>query len=177
MVCGLQCGDRGGQVTETVGPSVVKIQKSSDKFCGTEWSRRRWGGGADEPIALRFLLTHIPEGDYNLGHQSRVDFIQTVRTAVRIALTHELRNNPPLDTVICVLLKDWSILISYTADRKWHWGSLYLYMLDKQSLWPWLPVITCSCCVLTHTDTFIFHERGFGSMGLVLQSECFSSSH
>lgn len=30
----------GGQVTETVGPSVVKTQKSSDKFCGIEWSKR-----------------------------------------------------------------------------------------------------------------------------------------
>lgn len=32
-------------MTETVGPSVVKIQKSSDKFCGTEWSRRKGAGG------------------------------------------------------------------------------------------------------------------------------------
>lgn len=33
--------DGRGQVTETVGPSVVRSQKSSDKFCGIEWSRRK----------------------------------------------------------------------------------------------------------------------------------------
>lgn len=30
----------GGQVTETVGPSVVRTQKSSDRFCSIEWSWR-----------------------------------------------------------------------------------------------------------------------------------------
>lgn len=38
---GGQCGDGRGQVTETVGPSVVTTQKSGHKFCGIEWYRRK----------------------------------------------------------------------------------------------------------------------------------------
>lgn len=51
--CG-RCRDRRGQVTETVGPSVVRAQKSSDKFCGIEWSKRKEGEEASQPITCCF---------------------------------------------------------------------------------------------------------------------------
>lgn len=41
--------DGRGQVTETVGPSVVKAQKSSDKFCSSLKERGRGG----QPIVAR----------------------------------------------------------------------------------------------------------------------------
>lgn len=49
----------GGQVTETVGPSVVKTQKSSDKFCGIEWTKRK---GEETSQSCSVSVSHTYQG-------------------------------------------------------------------------------------------------------------------
>lgn len=62
-----QCREGQGQVTETVGPSVVKTQKSSDKFCGIEWSKRKRERSAAGHV---LFPSRIPgRGHYNLDLQ------------------------------------------------------------------------------------------------------------
>lgn len=83
-----QCRDRWSQVTETVGPSVVKTQKSSDKFCSIEWSKRRRVEEASPscsvPVHAQSSLetpTSPGRGHYDPDHQPGVNLINTANTA------------------------------------------------------------------------------------------------
>ena len=71
-------------MTETVGPSVVKTQKGSDKFCATEWSKRKREREREE------AGQSLGRDHYNWDHQPCVNFMNIVNTVRETLLLIDL---------------------------------------------------------------------------------------
>lgn len=95
--CSESVGERGGgtrQVTETVGPSVVRSQKSSDRLSSVEWSVR------ERRERTSCFCPCVGGVGHTLDLPPRGDFTETVCTVGAACVSHTV-----IPQGICFMIK------------------------------------------------------------------------
>lgn len=120
-----QCREGQSWVTETVGPSVVKTQKSSDKFCDIEWSKRKKEKRPTNRVLFPPTLNSLEPPTYqgetmcNVDHQPGVNLINPVNLVDQTVLEPNSVFVEELDVFLLLLghvcsplyRTDWVIIV------------------------------------------------------------------